>query len=105
MKNRPVFRHEAAENDVQGIVDYYFGEGLQETAVHFSDALEQTINKIGSHPALGSPRYAHELGIEGLRFRLIPRFPFLVFYVVGEDYIEVWRILHTKRDIPATLQE
>lgn len=29
--------------------------------------------------------------------------PHLVFYLEREDHIDVWRILHGRRDIPATL--
>lgn len=35
----------------------------------------------------------------------LARDPHLVFYVEREDCIDVWRVLHGKRDIPAWLQE
>ena len=32
-----------------------------------------------------------------------PSPPYLAFYVIGEDVVDVWRILHTKRDIPSAI--
>ena len=37
--------------------------------------------------------------------RLLKRYPYLVFYVHGEAYIDVWRVLHAGRDIPARMRE
>jgi toxin ParE1/3/4 len=40
----------------------------------------------------------------GLRSRRLIGFPYLAFYVERDDCIEVWRVLHAQRDIPAWLQ-
>ena len=29
----------------------------------------------------------------------------LVFYMKGRDHIDVWRVLHSRRDIPAWMQQ
>jgi len=34
----------------------------------------------------------------------LTRFPHLVFYFERDDYIDVWRVLHGRRDIPAWMQ-
>ncbi|MDE0423122.1 MAG: type II toxin-antitoxin system RelE/ParE family toxin [Gammaproteobacteria bacterium] len=60
---------------------------------------------VGDHPAVGSPRYAHELGVPGLRSRSTGRFPYLIFYVDHEEEVDVWRVLHAARDIPARMRE
>ena len=57
------------------------------------------------HPAVGSPRFAFELRLEGLRAWPLRRYPYLVFYVEREDHLDVWRVLHAQRDIPAWMQE
>jgi toxin ParE1/3/4 len=36
---------------------------------------------------------------------MLKRYPYLVFYVVQDDHIDVWRVLHAHRDIPAWLRE
>ena len=60
---------------------------------------------IGDRPGTGSPRHAHLLGIKGLRSRKLGRFPYLILYLERDDHIDVWRILHAQRDIPARLEE
>ncbi|MGB8149528.1 MAG: type II toxin-antitoxin system RelE/ParE family toxin [Azonexus sp.] len=50
-------------------------------------------------------QYAHELSLPDLRFWPLKRFPYLVFYVERESHIDVWRVLHGKRDIPVWLQD
>jgi toxin ParE1/3/4 len=50
-------------------------------ALGFIDALEQAYTHIGRHPATGSPRYAHELNLPGLRAWPLTRYPHIVFYV------------------------
>jgi DNA polymerase-3 subunit epsilon len=49
--------------------------------------------------------YAHELNLSGLRFWPLARYPHLVFYVERPQHIEVWRVLHGQRDIPAWMQQ
>ena len=55
------------------------------------------------HPATGSARYALELNLPGLRSWPLKHYPYLVFYVERADHIDVWRVLHSQRDIPAWL--
>lgn len=31
------------------------------------------------------------------------RFPYLVFYVPDDETLDIWRVLHARRDIPAFL--
>lgn len=50
------------------------------------------------------PRYATRTNTPGLRFWQVKRFPYLIFYVEREDHVDVWRVLHGQRDIPAWLQ-
>jgi toxin ParE1/3/4 len=41
----------------------------------------------------------------GLRAWRLSRYPYLVLYVEREEDIEVWRVLHGEREIPAWLRE
>ena len=34
----------------------------------------------------------------------VPRYPHLVFYVDRGSHVDVWRVLHGERDIPAWMQ-
>lgn len=105
MKPRPVVPREQARLDVDEAIGHYLSEAGATVALGFIDALEQAYTDIGSHPAAGSPRYAHELNLLGLRCWRLNRFPYLVFYVEHPDHIDVWRLLHGQRDMAAWIQE
>jgi toxin ParE1/3/4 len=92
------------DRDVHEAIDHYLGEGAERAALKFIDALEQALQHIGRHPATGSPRYAHELDLPGLRCWQVKGYPHLVFYFERDDHVDVWRVLHGSRDIPAWMQ-
>lgn len=100
MKVKPVVARELVHHDIDEIIAYYLGEFAEQAAYGFIGALEDAYAHIGRHPATGSPRYAHELNLPGLRFWPLTRYPHLVFYVERPNHIDVWRVLHGTRDIP-----
>jgi toxin ParE1/3/4 len=71
----------------------------------FIDALQSTYQAIAAHPALGSPRYASELILPGLRSLATKGFPYVVFYIDRDDHIDVWRVLDGRRDIPSRMRD
>lgn len=77
----------------------------EQAALGLIDALQGAYSLLGRHPATGSSRYAHELDVPGLRTWPLNRSPYLVFYVERDDHVDFWRVLHTRRDIPALMQE
>ena len=103
MKSRPVIPREFANRDVDEAIKYYLSEDARQAVLGFIAALEQAYLHIGRHPATGSPRYAHELDLPGLRSWPLTRYPYLIFYIERGDHIDVWRVLHAQRDIPAWL--
>lgn len=105
MKAKPVIPRTLANQDVEDAVSYYLNEQAEKAALGFIDALEQSYSHISRHPSSGINRYAHELGLPGLLYWPLSRYPFLVFYVERDDHIDVWRILHGMRDIPEWLTE
>ncbi|WP_353245931.1 type II toxin-antitoxin system RelE/ParE family toxin [Limnohabitans sp.] len=104
MKTKPVIPRELALRDVEQAVAYYLDEGAPSAALGLIDALEKAYTHISRHPATGSQRYAHDLNLPGLRFWPLTRYPHSVFYIEKADHIDVWRVLHGQRDIPAWLQ-
>jgi toxin ParE1/3/4 len=105
LKVKPIVPRELANHDINEIITYYLGESAEQAAYGFIDALEEAYAHIGRHPATGSPRYAHELNLPGLRFWPLTRYPHLVFYVERPDHIDVWRVLHGKQDIPVWMTQ
>jgi toxin ParE1/3/4 len=100
----PVILRRAAEEGAQAAVDYYLREVDEDTALGFIDALEQALEFIPRNPAAGSPRYAHELNLPGLRSWPLKGYPHIIFYLSRADHVDVWRILHENRDIPARMR-
>lgn len=105
MIGKPIVPREQANRDVDAAVDYYLKEAGSRVALGFIDALERAYRHISRHPASGSTRYSVELSLAGLRAWSVRRFPHVVFYVEGPDRVDVWRVLHGTRDIPAWMQE
>jgi toxin ParE1/3/4 len=101
MKSKPIVPRSVANRDVDEAIDHYLNESAEHAALGFIDALEKAYIHIARHPATGSLRYAHALNIPGLRSWPLTRYPHLVFFMGREDHIDVWRVLHGQRDIPA----
>ena len=104
MSTRRIVPRLQAQRDIDDAVDYYLEGGAGPAALAFIDALEQAFAHLGRHPAIGSLRYAHELGLPGLRCWPLRRHPYLIFYVEHDDHVDVWRVLHAERDIPSWMQ-
>ncbi|WP_079435219.1 type II toxin-antitoxin system RelE/ParE family toxin [Zoogloea sp. LCSB751] len=104
MSDKPVVPRKRAHEDVEEALDYYLREGAEQAALGFVDALEAAYGQIGQHPEIGSPRYAHELNLPGLRCWGLTRYPYLVFYIERNDHIDVWRVLHGHKHLPDWLQ-
>lgn len=104
MSVKRVVRRERAERDIDEAAAHYLAEGGPGLEVRFIDALEAAIRQVAIHPAIGSPRYASELNSSGLRCWPVKRFPYLIFYVEGQDHGDVWRVLHGARDMAEWLR-
>ena len=104
MSAKPVVPREQAYRDFEEAVDYYAREAGEDVALSFIEAVESAFRAIAAHPTAGSPRYAYELDLPGLRVRSTKRYPYLIFYVEREAYIDIWRVLHAQRDIPGWMQ-
>ena len=96
----PVVPRLLANRDVDDALAYLLKEGAERAALGFVDALEEAFAHLGRHPGSGSARYAHELDIPGLRTWPVQGYPYLIFYVERHAHVDVWRVLHTPRDVP-----
>ncbi|TXH48447.1 MAG: type II toxin-antitoxin system RelE/ParE family toxin [Cellvibrionales bacterium] len=104
MKAKIVVPRALAQQDVQEALAYYQTQAGSALALRFVDALEQAYAHLSLHGGSGSPRYAHELNIPGLRAWALTAFPYTVFYREEAAQIDVWRVLHQQRDLPAWMQ-
>jgi toxin ParE1/3/4 len=105
VKHKTIVPRDLASRDVDEAIDHYLSEGSPKAALDFVDALEKAYTHLGRQPTSGSPRYAHELNLPGLRFWPLTRFPYLIFYFERDEFVDVWRVLQAQRDIPAWMNE
>jgi toxin ParE1/3/4 len=100
---KPVVQRALAQDDIVRAFDHYLLEASADVARALLLEIEASMHAIARFPGAGSVRYATPLLIEGLRFVIVERFPYLMFYLDREDRIEVLRVLHQHRDMPAIL--
>ena len=101
---RPVRLRALAAADIEAASDYYVDQVSEQTALEFIDTVERGIRRISRGPNVGSLHFAYELALPDLRAWPLQRFPYVVFYVATSDEIDVWRVLHSRRDPPTALQ-
>lgn len=94
-----------ASQDIDDALTYYLTEAGEAVALRFIDAVEAALRHLSAHPSSGSLRFAYELDLPGLRAWPLHRFPWLVFYSETDQQVDVWRVLHGRRDIPVWLGE
>ncbi len=87
------------------MIAYYIEQEAVDAALGFIDELEQAYLTIGEHPGIGSTRWGDELDLPGLRSRGLAHYPYLVFYVERADHVDVWRVLHARRDVSEVVDE
>lgn len=104
MTRKVIARRAVARRDIEQSADHYFREGGVALELRFLAAVETAIDHIARHPASGSLRYADLASLPDLRFWPVQHFPFLIFYIEHEDRVDVWRVLHSERDLPASLR-
>jgi toxin ParE1/3/4 len=97
----PVELRQRAVADLQSAVDQYWSTSGDDLALRFIDSTERALAHLGRHPLTGALRFSYELDIPELRAWPVPDFPYLVFYVATTKRVDVWRVLHTHRDIPS----
>ncbi|MYE35279.1 MAG: type II toxin-antitoxin system RelE/ParE family toxin [Gemmatimonadales bacterium] len=94
----------SARRDVDHAIVRYLESAGPEVALGFIDALESALAHVAHNPGSGSPRHGQELNLPGLRSWLLSSYSYLIFYMEGEGVVDVWRILHGRRDIPESLR-
>jgi toxin ParE1/3/4 len=95
----------AAETDIDRAFSYYLNEAGADTALGFLDEVDAALNHIEHNPGTGSPRYGELCEVPGLRLWFVTRFPYAVVYVEHTEHLDVLRVLHQHRDIPAQLAD
>lgn len=101
----PVRLPDLALSDVDAVLNYYLVEAGVVVAGQFLDAFERSIQHIRNGPGIGLPRLATAMKEPALRVWPIKGFPQLILYLDLLNGPEIWRVVHSARDIPHHLQE
>ncbi len=101
MNPKPVIVLPQAETDIDEAIDWYASIGGNALSDQWLLSVRSAMHRIAENPHIGSTRYALPLKLDELRFWAVTGFPYLMFYVERESHIDVSRVLHGKRDIPA----
>ena len=102
---RRCLRTSAAERDVVQIATW-LAERDVALAVRFLDATEETFLTLAQSPDLGSPYSGGAELLEGLRVWRVDGFRnHLIYYRTVDEGIQVVRVLHAARDLPAIFGE
>ncbi len=102
---KPVEVAPQAQRDIDEAAANYLDEAGEEVALRFLSALDDAFDLLARNPGSGAPRYATVLHMPGVRCWPLRPWPQLVFCVERERIVDVFRVLHGARDIPATMSE
>ena len=103
MSNKRFIPHRFAVEHEEEIVHYYEQTSSEQVSLGFINALDQAFSQLSRYPHMGSPRPEYDLELDGIRSWPLKKFPHLIYYEIQTDHIELWRILHPKRDIFQTM--
>lgn len=103
MSRRQVVTTRRADQDIDGAIDHYLGEGAEDAALGFIDALADARNLLAEHPHIGSAGLTAEIGLPDLRSFALPQCPHILITTEEASIVRIIRVLHTSRDIPAEL--
>ncbi|MBU3694336.1 MAG: type II toxin-antitoxin system RelE/ParE family toxin [Rhodocyclaceae bacterium] len=95
----------AADGDARAAIKYYAQEAGQGVASAFREALKESLAMVAKFPKAGSTTLGTRIGRAGLRTWPLKNFPYLVIYTANEKGVTVFRILHTRRDLPTAFGE
>lgn len=73
------------------------------TGHRFVRSVREAVAHLQRFPNSGSPRIGALVNIEGLRLWPVPGLPHVIVYMSTEGLIDVWRVLHGRRDLPGLL--
>ncbi|MBS9768079.1 MAG: type II toxin-antitoxin system RelE/ParE family toxin [Flavobacteriaceae bacterium] len=87
--------------DLNGIWEYTFFQWSENQADKYYNSLLKTCQKIAKNPQIGKRYRGVRVDLLGVKIK-----KHIVFYrIVGEDFIEITRILHERMDFQSRLDE
>lgn len=91
--------HRLAIQDEEEIIRYYERTSTEQITLSFINALDEAFTQLSRYPQMGSPRPEYELDLQGIRSWTLRKFPHQIYYEIQRNHIELWRIIHPKRNL------
>ena len=88
-----------AQRDLYEINYYFKSKGLQKIAKDFLYSFKTIQSRLGAHPEIGSQRFCGILNDDSIRYFILKKFDYYIFYKIIERQIVIVRVLSSKRDI------
>lgn len=105
MNPKPVVLSDRASVEVAQVVRHYSSTASSDVARSFAGAVRDAVQHLSLFPATGSTPFDLPLHWPALRSWPVSGFPYLQLYVESDDAIDIYRVLHTARDIPESLRD
>jgi toxin ParE1/3/4 len=95
-----------ADKDARDAFTYFTNVADENLGFAFIDQLDAAFLSISENPQLGSPRIGEKYHLAGLRsWRLAQFNAWSVYYIDRPEFIDVIRVLHSRRDLRSVLSE
>ena len=92
-----------AEDDLAQIYSWLATHRDSASAERFRVQAEQALTQLGQHPDLG-PHPGWATRHKGLRFWVISRSSYLIYYESREDVVSIERVLDGRRDVRRVIE-
>ena len=92
--------HALADQDTHRVINYYIDLQAAKAGKEFLVAVENAYKFIGRFPDAGSKRLGISMQLPELRTWSLTKFPYSVIYMCDAQEVDIFRLLHHKRDIP-----
>ena len=88
-----------AHQDIDDIINYFESKKLEEVAIDFLINFKEIKNLLILHPEIGSQRFCGILNDDSIRYFILKKFDYYIFYKIIERQIVIVRVLSSKRYI------
>jgi toxin ParE1/3/4 len=92
--------HALANQDIHSVINHYIDLQAAKAGTEFLVALEKAYKFIGQFPDAGSKRLGITMKLPELRTWSLTIFPYSLIYMSDVQGVDIFRLLHHKRDIP-----
>lgn len=92
--------HELANQDIHSVINHYIDLQAAKAGTEFLVALEKAYEFIGQFPDAGSKRLGILMRLPELRTWSLTKFPYSLIYMCDAQCVDIFRLLHHKRDMP-----